>query len=249
MDCLMYDCVVLTCLEGTKNIADMQLWMAATICLMLIFCVFTKEQLENVCLCLTEADLNTELSLVESCANFFVLLKKHAVKRLSECNYSVVSDHLRVFDADYVLGSCLLEDTPNEFWVARRYKDKFELALVLLYHPLQLFSTDELTATFIVLKHQEIPLATVLLVKLIAHLEIIEKTMPTKVKSKRFLSENLLDTVCGALSLWYVDLGLGCCDWLSYFKEFFIEVELGEVLEVVIALLDYKRAGEHEGEV
>ena len=202
MDCLMYDCVVLTFLEGTKNIADMQLWMTATIFLMLFFCVFTKEQLENFCLRLTEADLNTELSLVESCANFFVLLKQHAVKRLSECDYSVITDHLRVFDADNVLSSCLLEDTPNEFWVTRRYEHKFELTLILPYHLLQLFPTDELTATFIVLKHQEISLFTVLLVKLIAHLDIIEKTMPAKVESKRFLSKNLLDTVRGTLSLW-----------------------------------------------
>jgi hypothetical protein len=70
-----------------------------------------------------------------------------------------------------------------------------------------------------------------------------------EVESKGFLGENLLHAIGGALSFGYVYLSMGCCDRLSNFKEFLREVELWEILEVVIALLNDKRAGEHKGKM
>lgn len=49
--------------------------------------IILQKKLENVCLCLVETYLNTELSLLEGCADVIVLLDYHRVKRVCERNY------------------------------------------------------------------------------------------------------------------------------------------------------------------
>ena len=86
-----------------------------------------------------------------------------------------------MFDANHVFGSRLLEDATNKLRVASGNEDKLKLALVLSYHLLKLLSTYQFAASFFVLQYQEISLALVLLIELLAHLQIIEEAMSTEV--------------------------------------------------------------------
>ena len=137
-------------------------------------------------------DFNAELSLIEGCANIFALLEDEVVESCCKCESCIVQHLILLLDTDDVFSSCLLEYGPNFLRVTRCHEDKVQLALVLSDHLLQLLSANELTATFLVLEHQEITLAFILLVKFFAHLLVVFDTMAAEVQANRLLGQYLL---------------------------------------------------------
>ena len=103
-------------------------------------------------------------------------------------------------------------------------KDKFQLTFVLLDHLFKLLATHKLATTCCVFKDEEVTLTFILLVKVFTYIFIIENTMATKVKANWLLSQNLLQTICCALALRYVNLNLRCIDTFTDLDKLFRKV-------------------------
>ena len=88
-----------------------------------------------------------------------------------------------------------------------------------------------------------------LLEEVFTHVFVVEDSMPAKVETDWFLSEDFLDAFCGALSFRYINLYLGSADAFADLHVFLCEVELGEVLERFVLLLKHDWRGKHESKM
>ena len=186
-------------------------------------------------------DFNTKLSLIECCANVFALLEDEVVESCCKCESCIVQHLILFLDTDDVFGSCLLKYGPDFLRVTRCHENKVQLALVLSDHLLQLLSANELTATFLVLKHQEIALAFILLVEFFAHLLVVFDSMTAKVQTDWFLGEDLLQAVCCALAFSNVNLYMCRRYAVPYLLELSRKVQLHEEFVLVLLLLKHQR--------
>lgn len=145
--------------------------------------ILSQEELENIGFFLAITYLYAQLGLMECSTDLFFVLEKHPVKSVCEGNHSIISHFIGVLYANDMLCSSLLEYATDKLRVTRRNKDKLKFALILLYHFLKLLAADELAVTLVIFEDEEVTLTLVFIVKISAHLEIVQETVTTEMES------------------------------------------------------------------
>ena len=101
-------------------------------------------------------------------------------------------------------------------------ENEFQFASILFNHLFELLTADELAAAFLVLEHQEVTLAFVLLIKVSSNfLFSVKNAMSTEMHPYRIFSEDFLNTIHRALAFSDIDLDLGGADAFSNLDKFF----------------------------